>query len=215
MSKSLYFCKAVGQNPSRSTYAHRLWDNVTELMETEQIFDEVLQGNRKLTIAGRTDTGEEVCISVDISFDCNADFDYFTSETIVHDGTFLFVMKFKVGSKVRVKNVYSGGNFDDGDIVTIKQIGNEDDPDCYGAISPYDGLMWYLNEDEVEAATCDFCSKWDWGEASADVDNGKFTHIYLAGGAFRFPVHKQFMYCPVCGAMNPNRTREKEVRDEL
>ena len=91
MSKSLYFCKAVGQNPSRSTYAHRLWDNVTELMETEQIFDEVLQGNRKLAIAGRTDTGEEVCISVDISFDCNADFDYFTSETIVHDGTFLFV----------------------------------------------------------------------------------------------------------------------------
>lgn len=124
-------------------------------------------------------------------------------------------MKFKVGSKVRVKNVYSGGNFDDGDIVTIKQIGSEDDPDCYGAISPYDGLMWYLNEDEVEAATCDFCSKWDWGEASADVDNGKFAHIYLAGGAFRFPVHKQFMYCPVCGAMNPNRTREKEVRDEL
>lgn len=124
-------------------------------------------------------------------------------------------MKFKVGSKVRVKNVYSGGNFDDGDIVTIKQIGNEDEPDCYGVISPYDGLMWYLNEDEVEAATCDFCSRWNWGEASADVDNGKFAHIYLAGGAFRFPVHKQFMYCPVCGVMNPNRAEEKEVRDEL
>lgn len=61
-------------------------------------------------------------------------------------------MKFKVGSKVRVKNVYSGGNFDDGDIVTIKQIDNEDKPNCYGAISPYDGLMWYLNEDEIEAA---------------------------------------------------------------
>ena len=60
-------------------------------------------------------------------------------------------MKFKVGSKVRVKNVYSGGNFDDGDIVTIKQIDNEDKPNCYGAISPYDGLMWYLNEDEIEA----------------------------------------------------------------
>ena len=32
-------------------------------------------------------------------------------------------MKFKVGSKVRVKNVYSGGNFDDGDIVTIRVTG--------------------------------------------------------------------------------------------
>ena len=39
-------------------------------------------------------------------------------------------MKFKVGSKVRVKNVYSGGNFDDGDIVTIKQIDNEDIRHC-------------------------------------------------------------------------------------
>lgn len=37
------------------------------------------------------------------------------------------------------------------DIVTIKQIDNEDKPNCYGAISPYDGLMWYLNEDEIEA----------------------------------------------------------------
>lgn len=119
-------------------------------------------------------------------------------------------MKFKVGSRVRVKNVYSGGNFDNGDIVTIKQIGSDDDSDRYGAISPYDGLMWYLNEDEVEATTCDFCSKWDWGEASAYVDNGKFAHIYSAGGAFRFPAHKQFMYCPVCGAMNPNRIGEKE-----
>ena len=30
-------------------------------------------------------------------------------------------------------------------------IDNEDKPNCYGAISPYDGLMWYLNEDEIEA----------------------------------------------------------------
>lgn len=121
-------------------------------------------------------------------------------------------MRFKVGAKVRVKNVYSGGNFDDGDVVTIKQIGNEDESDCYGAISPYDGLMWYLNEDEVEAM-CDFCSKWDWGEASAAVNNGKFAHIYFISGASRFPVHKQFMYCPVCGAMNPNRIGEKESRE--
>lgn len=63
-------------------------------------------------------------------------------------------MRFKVGSNVCVKNVYSGGNFANGDIVTITQIGDGDgDSDCYGAISPWDGMMWYLREDEVDAAT--------------------------------------------------------------
>ena len=59
-------------------------------------------------------------------------------------------MRFKVGSKVIVKQVYSGGNFEVGDIVEICQIGDDDgDMNCYGAISPYDGMKWYLQEDEV------------------------------------------------------------------
>ena len=62
-------------------------------------------------------------------------------------------MKFKVGAKIVVKNVYSGGNFENGDIVTVEQIGCDDEKDCYGAISPYDGYMWYLWEDEVGPAT--------------------------------------------------------------
>lgn len=55
-------------------------------------------------------------------------------------------MKYKIGSRVRVINPYSGGNFDDGDIVTIEQIGCEDQPDCYGAISPYDDRYHYEKE---------------------------------------------------------------------
>lgn len=63
-------------------------------------------------------------------------------------------MKFKVGSNVIVKQVYSGGNFAVGDIVEICQIGDDDGHmTCYGAISPYDGIKWYLNEDEVEAVS--------------------------------------------------------------
>lgn len=62
-------------------------------------------------------------------------------------------MKFKVGARIVVKDVRYGGNFDNGDVVTVDQIGCEDDPDCYGAISPYDGMMWYLYEDEVGPAT--------------------------------------------------------------
>ena len=55
-------------------------------------------------------------------------------------------MKHKVGVKVRVVQCYSVGNFDVGDVVEIIQIGDDDgcDPDCYGAISPHDGLKWYL-----------------------------------------------------------------------
>lgn len=62
-------------------------------------------------------------------------------------------MKFKVGAKIVVKDVHCGGNFENGDIVTVVEIGSEDDPNCYGAISPHDGLMWYLYDDEVSAAT--------------------------------------------------------------
>lgn len=47
---------------------------------------------------------------------------------------------------------YSGSNFKEGDIVTIAQIGFEGE-DCYGAISPYDNRMWFLNENEIAALT--------------------------------------------------------------
>lgn len=64
-------------------------------------------------------------------------------------------MRFKVGQKVVVKDCVSGGNFENGDIVEIVQIGTDDgdDMECYGAISPWDGLIWYLYEDEVGPVT--------------------------------------------------------------
>lgn len=64
-------------------------------------------------------------------------------------------MRFRVGQEIKVKCVKSGGNFRPGDIVEIIQIGDDDgyDMECYGAISPWDGYKWYLNEDEVEPIT--------------------------------------------------------------
>lgn len=64
-------------------------------------------------------------------------------------------MRFRVGQKVKVKSVKSGGNFSPGDIVEIIQIGDDDgyDMECYGAISPWDGYKWYLVEDEVGPVT--------------------------------------------------------------
>lgn len=63
-------------------------------------------------------------------------------------------MRFNIGDKVRVVKPYSGGNFEDGDIVEIVQIGDGDfESECYGAISPYDNDVWFLDEKEVAPVT--------------------------------------------------------------
>lgn len=52
---------------------------------------------------------------------------------------------------------------------------------------------------------CEFCELWDWGEANASVENGKYAHISFAGGSFRFAPKDQFNFCPICGRPNPNK----------
>lgn len=86
-------------------------------------------------------------------------------------------MRFNVGQKVRVEEVRSGGNFKEGDIVEITGIGFEDESDCYAAISPYDGEIWYLDEGEIEPITN--------GDNVRSMSNEKlqdlFYEIYSAG----------------------------------
>lgn len=91
MSKSLDFCKATAQNAYRSSYADRSWDNAAEDYETEAIFDEFIRGARSFYITGKLDDGTDIRIDISISFDSNADFDYFTSESCIHDGTLYFI----------------------------------------------------------------------------------------------------------------------------
>lgn len=91
MSKSLYFCKAAAQDPSRSSYADRPWDEAVELVDTEKIFDEVLHKSRKFHVKGKSAGGTKLSFDVNFLFDCDADFDYFTSESVVHDGTLIFI----------------------------------------------------------------------------------------------------------------------------
>lgn len=91
LSKSFDFCKSVAQDALRSSYTDRSWDNAFEYAETEAIFDELLQGNRKLQVCGTTDEENKYCFNISISFDANADFDYFTSDSCIHDGTLYFI----------------------------------------------------------------------------------------------------------------------------
>lgn len=58
-------------------------------------------------------------------------------------------------------------------------------------------------KNQTELKPCLFCEKWDWSEASATVDSNKYPHIHLALASTRFPVSKQFNFCPVCGRKNP------------
>lgn len=109
MSKSFDFCKAIVQNPYRSSYADRSWNNVVENSETEAIFDEYLHGVRNFFVEGKVDDETEIYFDVSISFDCNADFDYFTAVSYVHDGTLLFIKEAmdKCAQKVCLAQTYN------------------------------------------------------------------------------------------------------------
>lgn len=88
MGSSFDFCKA---QVSRSGYANRSWDNACENYETEAVFDEYLHGARNFMFEGMVDDVVDICFNVSISFNSNADFDYFISESCIHDGTLTFI----------------------------------------------------------------------------------------------------------------------------
>lgn len=91
MSKSFDFCKAIAQDASRSSYTDRNWDNAIEYNNTEAIFDKYLNKVRSFSINGKLESGINFNFNVNLSFDNNADFDYFTSASCIHDGALVFV----------------------------------------------------------------------------------------------------------------------------
>lgn len=89
MSKSLTWCKQRAEN--FSGYIDRKWGNAEEL-SAEELFDRLgANGLRHFDCGYTADDGSSVRYSVDIEFDQNADFEYFTSASSVHDGTVAFV----------------------------------------------------------------------------------------------------------------------------
>lgn len=53
-------------------------------------------------------------------------------------------------------------------------------------------------ESKTKHPLCDFCSQFDFSDACADVDRHG-AHIRLAAASYRYPIEKQFNFCPVCG----------------
>ena len=124
MSNSLDFCKARASNPSVSSYADRNWNNAAENMETENFFDNILQGNRKLRVDGIDHNGNKVYLNVELSFNPDADFDYFSGDSCVHDGTLLFIyeMMNKCVEKVKYAQTLSKANGQPKSGDTIKYV---------------------------------------------------------------------------------------------
>ena len=136
VSKSLSFCKLKAQDISRSCFTDRPWDNAVELTETKRLFDKFLLGVRNLCVDGDTDGNHRERFNVRISFNCDADFDYFTSESVVHDGTLLFAHEAieRCIAKVCCAQTYylPAGKPEDGDTINYT-VGN------FVILNEYDG----------------------------------------------------------------------------
>lgn len=86
MSKSLDFCVSTASDPERSGFYDRKWDDAKEL-DAELIFDAYIHNERNLTMTGTNSNGENIRVNVILTFNPDADFQYFTSESCLHDGT--------------------------------------------------------------------------------------------------------------------------------
>jgi hypothetical protein len=87
MNKSLEFCK---ERLPHSSYSDRRFDELVEFDPTE-VFDSVLQGARNWIIGGKDNQSNDVKINFELNIDPDADFEYFTSVSSIHDGTMLFI----------------------------------------------------------------------------------------------------------------------------
>lgn len=109
---------------------------------------------------------------------------------------------YKVGDKVKVINCIHGAEIDNGEIVTIVQVGNEDDgPNAYGFISPHDGALWWLYDDEIEPyCGCEYCQNHKHlsyiDENNNVVINDENQLVVMVGGG---TVTANIPYCPMCG----------------
>lgn len=89
MSKSLEFCVTTASNPLRSRYSDRDWNAAIEI-ESESLFDILLKGERNFIVEGMGEHGGSINIDINLSFNKDTDFDYFASDSCIHDGTLLF-----------------------------------------------------------------------------------------------------------------------------
>lgn len=92
MSKSLEFCKSVATDSARSNFLDRDFRQAEEFGETKKLYRNLLDDRSKFVTTSNNGK-EDIVIHVTVDFDPNADFDYYTSAVVVHDGTLMFVLE--------------------------------------------------------------------------------------------------------------------------
>ena len=90
MSKSLDFCIQAALDPTRSSYSDRDWGKAIELQSTRIMIDEMLEGIRKYVLE-YDDDGSKGVINIELVLNADADFQYFTSESFLSDGSLAFI----------------------------------------------------------------------------------------------------------------------------
>lgn len=89
MSYSYEYCINAVQNPKRSKWTERDWSKAKEFGDDASLlFDLVLKGLREYEL---TSEDGSKSIKMRILFDPDADFDYYTSASSVHDGTIMSI----------------------------------------------------------------------------------------------------------------------------
>lgn len=91
-TSSTDFCKKVTSDEERSAYFGRDWESAREY-NAEEIFNHFLKGSTYLRLTGSNVVGDKVDYRVQINYNPEAKFQYFTSESSVHDGTLLFQLE--------------------------------------------------------------------------------------------------------------------------
>ena len=126
MSKSLDFCIQTALDPTRSSYSDRDWSKAIELQSTRIMIDEMLEGIRKYVLE-YDDDGSKGVINIELVLNADADFQYFTSESLVSDGSLAFIM---YASEKLISRVLGGRSYyanlkepEDGDTIEFT-IGN-------------------------------------------------------------------------------------------
>lgn len=89
MSKSLEFCKTRASNPEISCFSDRNWDNAKEV-DILPFINEYLGDHRYYELKGLDLDNKELHFNVSITIDPDGEFDYFTSDSFISDGTLLF-----------------------------------------------------------------------------------------------------------------------------
>ena len=105
--KSVDYIKTAVSDPARSTYSGRDFSEAS-VISSEDYFDVYLRGARNVLATGYDKNGEAVKLSVDFDFSDDNDFQYFTSDSFLSDGTFSFI---KDGLHTLISRVCLGNTY--------------------------------------------------------------------------------------------------------